>query len=432
MTQEYQQLLPSFQEAKYGSFIVIPLKYDEATKASDHIGAFQEFPVETNDLMEQTRRMFDEDNPVHAGLRYKISGEDLMRELFGAREDQPLYASAKGAEAPDTDRDRFEIAESFLVVFESPIAFLCLGVKYRNVDVLYRIIHPGYATSGAAYFLGSQKISLDRALVEMLASIGLEPFFPIKESLFLESYVYMIGVVKERFRELETLQQGVLNMHLFVDLTSAAEDLSQEDVHFVYAAKEQKNGTYRWGACVSSQRICYLIGGSDETVEKEMELHSKGELLLVILALEQKYTSLRFTELLSKTDRSDTRALNALKKQMLSFRAYATVDSSNISRWFNVKRVYEYLEEDLGVKSAVEDISHKLGMLADYQQDLENKRFNTINWLITLFGIVSILASVLSIIDFLNTGWRLYWIVTIVLSLGIVGVGLLALRHTRR
>ena len=59
MTQEYQQLLPSFQEAKYGSYIVIPLKYDEATNASDHIGAFQEFPVETNDLMEQTRRMFD-------------------------------------------------------------------------------------------------------------------------------------------------------------------------------------------------------------------------------------------------------------------------------------------------------------------------------------------------------------------------------------
>ena len=120
------------------------------------------------------------------------------------------------------------------------------------------------------------------------------------------------------------------------------------------------------------------------------------------------------------------------KRAMLTFRAYATVDSSNVSRWFNIKRVYEYLSEDLGVKRAIEDISNKLGMLADYQQDLESRRYATISWLITLFGIVSILASVLSIINFLNTGWRLYWIVTIVLSLLIVGTGLVALRFTRK
>ena len=84
------------------------------------------------------------------------------------------------------------------------------------------------------------------------------------------------------------------------------------------------------------------------------------------------------------------------------------------------------------MKRAIEDISNKLGMLADYQQDLESRRYATISWLITLFGIVSILASVLSIINFLNTGWRLYWIVTIVLSLLIVGTGLVALRFTRK
>lgn len=436
MNQEYQELMPCFRQAQYGSYIIIPLKYDEATAAADHVGAFQEFPVVTADLMEQTRRMFDRDNPVHAGLRYKISGEALTRELFGGGAGTSpaltLYAAARGAAEPDRAHDAISFTESYLVLFEMPVAFLCLGLRFSDMDVLHRICHPGYTQSGASYFLGTEQVSLDQTLIRWLADMGLEPFFPVKESLFLEAYVYTLAVVKERFRELVTMQQGSLNLHLFVTLTDPAEDLSQEDVHFVYAAKSQANGSYRWGACVSSQRICYLIGGSQETIEHEMELHARGELLLVILALEQKYTSLRFTELLSRTDRSDTRALNTLKKQMLTFRAYATVDSSNVSRWFNVKRVYEYLSEDLGVKSAVEDISHKLGMLADYQQDLENRRFNTINWLITLFGIVSILASVLSIIDFLNSGRGLYWIVTIVLSLGILGVGLAALHRTRR
>ena len=436
---EYQSMLPVFQDAEYGSYLIIPLKYDETTVSSAHIGAFQEYPVETNDLMEQTRRMFDKNNPVHAGLRYRISGEELMKELFGdvtgtadAGQNQILYASEKGEKAPNPEHDEIRVEDSFLFLFEMPVAFLCLGVCYRGMDVLHRICNPGYAKSGATYFLGTKEISLDRALIKLFSKMGLEPFFPVKESLFLEAYVYTIAVVKERFRELITIQQGTLNLHLFVTLTNPAEDLSQEDVRYVYAAKEQKNGTYRWGACISSQRISYLIGGHEETIEKEMELHSRGDLPLVILALEQKYTCLRFAELLSKTDRRNTKALKNLKKQMLTFRAYATVDSSNVSRWFNIKRVYEYLSEDLGVKRAIEDISNKLGMLADYQQDLESRRYATISWLITLFGIVSILASVLSIINFLNTGWRLYWIVTIVLSLLIVGTGLVALRFTRK
>ena len=50
---EYQSMLPVFQDAEYGSYLIIPLKYDETTVSSAHIGAFQEYPVETNDLMDR-------------------------------------------------------------------------------------------------------------------------------------------------------------------------------------------------------------------------------------------------------------------------------------------------------------------------------------------------------------------------------------------
>ncbi|WP_394960954.1 hypothetical protein [Candidatus Allofournierella merdavium] len=73
------------------------------------------------------------------------------------------------------------------------------------------------------------------------------------------------------------------------------------------------------------------------------------------------------------------------------------------------------------VESAVADVSAKLDILAAHQQELERARSETVINLITLFGIVSILASVLSIVQILSDGNMLIWASTILTT------GLLAL-----
>ena len=73
------------------------------------------------------------------------------------------------------------------------------------------------------------------------------------------------------------------------------------------------------------------------------------------------------------------------------------------------------------VEAAVADVSAKLDTLAAHQQELEHARSETVINLITLFGIVSILASVLSIVQILSDGNALIWASTILTS------GLLAL-----
>ena len=419
MTEEYKELLPVFGKAAYGSYLIIPLKYETKVRQDWLKEIAEPSPVTTMDLMEQTRAVYDEKNPVHAGVRYRITADTLMTKLFGSA-DRPLYAVKLNAGKPDPDQDRIIFTDSDLYVFTAPVAFLALGIRYSSMDVLARICHPGYSSPMARYFLGENEVSLEGALQEMLEGIGMLPFFQAKETIFLEAYAFNVAVVEKRFREIETMRQAAFNLHHFQDLTEPLEDSSEEDVHYVYAVLDSSLASYRWACCVTSQTISYVFGGSDETIEEEMELSAADGIPLVMLALQQKYTCLRFTELLSRVERHRRKKLRELRKMMLAFRAYATVDPANISRWHNIRRIYEWLYEDLGVKSAVEDIGNKLGMLADYQQDIDTSQYNTITWLITLFGIVSILASVLTIIQFLNAGSRIYWIVTLLLTTCII------------
>ncbi len=94
---------------------------------------------------------------------------------------------------------------------------------------------------------------------------------------------------------------------------------------------------------------------------------------------------------------------------------------ANLSRWRNVKQIFANLLEVNDVESAVADVSAKLDILAAHQQELERARSETVINLITLFGIVSILASVLSIVQILSDGNMLIWASTILTT------GLLAL-----
>ena len=78
-----------------------------------------------------------------------------------------------------------------------------------------------------------------------------------------------------------------------------------------------------------------------------------------------------------------------------------------------MKQIYANLLEVNDVPTAIQDITSKLNILTAHQEAVEHARSETIINLITLFGIVSILASVLSIVQILADGDLLIWVSTI-------------------
>jgi hypothetical protein len=125
--------------------------------------------------------------------------------------------------------------------------------------------------------------------------------------------------------------------------------------------------------------------------------------------LYEKYTCIRFTQSLAKHKQKDGRYLQTLKEQMMEFQAYGTISPANLSRWHNVKQIYATVLKLNDVYSAVEDISTKLNIVTEHQQEMVRNRNETVINIITLFGIVSIVDSVLTIVQFLLDGNPVFW-----------------------
>lgn len=165
--------------------------------------------------------------------------------------------------------------------------------------------------------------------------------------------------------------------------------------------------------------------------EAERKQQAADGLPVVLLALYEKYTCLRFTELITQLDKGQIRHLKTLKKLMLQFQAFGTVTPANLSRWHNVKQIYADLLEVCDIPTAIQDISSKLNILTEHQQEIERARSETVINIITIFGIVSILASVLSIVQILSGGDVVIWISTILTTAALALVTVIAVRLRR-
>lgn len=119
--------------------------------------------------------------------------------------------------------------------------------------------------------------------------------------------------------------------------------------------------------------------------------------------------------------------IKELKNLMLNFQAFGTVTPANLSRWHNVKQIYANLLDVNDIPAAIQDISVKLSILTAHQEAIERARSETVINLITLFGIVSILASVLSIVQILADGDLLIWASTIFTAIMLALVTVLAI-----
>ena len=412
--------------AAYGCFLIIPLKYERDSFKQiqlEKIGRSE--PVTTMDLNENIKAMLSPGDETAAGTGYIISRDALTAQMISG-EDRDAVKDFRVVDK--SGEFTFELSDSWLYVFRTRVAFLCLNLSFNKIETLQAICNPGWAYNPAEFFWNdpmgeSHPFSVEKWLSDFLSPLGIQKFFDGESSYLLDAYTYIFTVVPQWFENLEQMRKPVFNLHKMMPLDIESEDEAEEDIRYVYAARNQEKDAYRWGCCVTSQTISYIV--ADETMDFEAERSAQASdgLPVVLLALYEKYTCLRFAEL----TRMNKGKIKELKELMLNFQAFGTVTPANLSRWHNVKQIYANLLEVNDIPAAIEDISTKLNILTAHQEAVEHARSETIINLITIFGIVSILASVLSIVQILADGDLLIWVSTILTTIMLALVTALAI-----
>ena len=412
--------------AAYGCFLIIPLKYERDSFKQiqlEKIG--RSVPVTTMDLNENIKAMLSPGDETAAGTGYIISRDALTAQMISG-EDRDAVKDFRVVDK--SGEFTFELSDSWLYVFRTRVAFLCLNLSFNKIETLQAICNPGWAYNPAEFFWNdpmgeSHPFSVEKWLSDFLSPLGIQKFFDGESSYLLDSYTYIFTVVPQWFENLEQMRKPVFNLHKMMPLDIESEDEAEEAIRYVYAARNQETDAYRWGCCVTSQTISYIVADEAMDFEAERRAQASDGLPVVLLALYEKYTCLRFAEL----TRMNKWKIKELKELMLNFQAFGTVTPANLSRWHNVKQIYANLLEVNDIPAAIEDISTKLNILTAHQEAVEHARSETIINLITIFGIVSILASVLSIVQILADGDLLIWVSTILTTIMLALITALAI-----
>lgn len=424
---EYQSLSPQWQQAELGGFLVVPLKYDAEEfdfrwleKHRDN--RFRE--LRSDDLNSAVLRTLNSADRKTVFRRFRIPRDRVLKYIPGAGTDPTFYAckleNGGSPEASLHDRNPFTLEDADIYVFHTQVAFLCIRLRFAHMTTLETICSVGYARNDTVFGVrdGSGAlhcVEFEKGLLALCKQAGLELFYKTETSVFLEGYSYTVARIRQRPRELSTLRQAVFNLHQFVDLDVPAFDGSEDDVNFVYALKDQQRGSYGWGCCISSQTICYLVANDSSSMEDILVDQAENGLPLVMLALYQKYTCLRFQTLLAQPESRKPEQIQALKTRLMEFKAYGTVAPSNISRWHNITQIYRHMMEENEIPQAIEKMSLSLNILADRQKELEDQkqaeadaRETRLVNLVTIFSVLSVPSSAADLVECLQEGLPIY------------------------
>lgn len=405
---------------KLGGFLVIPLKYKTEKFSMEKLQKnFRRVRLETMDINENIKDMFNSDGGSAIGSVYHIPRSFLLQHLEG--ENCLLHPDTLQVVDAQGNYYDFIPEDSVLYVFRTGVAFLCVRLIFNHIQALDAICCPGFAQSTSRYSWkdsggAEHAFQMDSYLETVCGSLQFERFFPGNSRFLLEAYTYTLAVYPEYFPEMEEMKRITFNLHQMIPVETETRDYSEEDVRFVFAVKNGPRNAYRWGCCITSQTCAYVTANPELDLESELNAQEEDGLPLVVLALYEKYTCLLFTQLLAESSCEKRKSLQALKNRMLEFRSYGTVTPANLSRWHNVKQIYATVLDQNGVAEAVEDISTKLTIVAEHQQELVRSRNENMINIITVFGIVSIVASVLSIVQILSDGNPVFWLSTILTS----------------
>lgn len=307
-----------------------------------------------------------------------------------------------------------------LFMFDNGIGFISLLTlcENKNVSKIYNLVNNGYA--GTNDKKSDSYKRLYDSLTEIISPNNLKIYLEREDVdlLLNESYVFNFAFVTERFHDLDTLRLLSENVHKQIRLERDFEDESETDIKYTFGARDVTTGTYRWGCCISSLDISFVYACSIPKKRKKRRALAKKEtesdLFLTILTMIQKYTCMKLNEDIHEllyapitgTSKKHVRksTIQKLKQQALEFRAFGTLAPSQISRWHNVCETYRYLLEAQGVDEALQEIEQKIDLIDSNQEQRIAEKQNMISAVIAIFGLISIVASILTIVDFVSTG----------------------------
>ena len=410
-----------------GLYIILPLRYK---------GSFQSITVDEKDS-ELPQLIFDSGDFTEL-LSVKCRNGNFVKR-FSANSRLQETIEAWNEEAGTSKEYQFDDLQFF--IFNNGIAFITVYLSYPNKDVdkIYQFINPGYV----------QDRSRDMNLVQdaLLKSLERKVFGFIQEKLGVilswftqdekskkyiikEAYRLNIASLPNRFADNEIPKRIAYNEHRLIDLTRDFRDISEEDVEYATGAKDVDDEHYGWACAITSQEISYAYGpgpGKTEPRDKEgVRERAEEDLLLTMIVMYQKYTCMIFNEKIHRRftgeeDRLKREAsLRELKREALEFVSYGTLAPSQISRWNNVCETYRSLQKQNGVNEALEEISQKITLLNEEQDRIDGERESRVSMIITLFGLVSIIAAALQTLDYISTGNPLMIIGFVVTSVAMI------------
>ena len=328
-----------------------------------------------------------------------------------------------GLEARFAGEPALRAEDTQLIAFENGAGFLAVLFRAPDEEIgnIYSFVNPGYLRDKDERI---QQRFIDDVRSKVLAGTGFEPYVESEDKKLAvkESYLLNAAFTDCRYDELATLERAAFNAHKLIRLGEDFEDASEKDIAYTYGARDTENRTYRWGCCVSSQSISFVYGpgnadydparGTSRAPAGQMSVGdilaaTEDDLLLTVLALYQKSTCALLNQTIYKRMREQKgsrKEIQRIKSAALRFRAYDTITPSQVSRWNNVCETYRYLLELNGVPEALADISDNIEMLNEEKERIDAERRGFFGTMIAVFGLVSIVAATLQIVDYQRQG----------------------------
>lgn len=384
-----------------GLYIILPLRYQ---------GSFQSVTVDEKDP-ELPRLTFDAGDFTEL-LSVKCRNGNFVKRFSANSRLQETIEVWNGEVGKSKE---YQLDDLQFFIFNNGIAFITIYLSYPNKDVdkIYQFINPGYVQEKSEEMNLVQDALLKSLEEKIFGSIRkklgvtLSWFTQDEESqkyIIKEAYRLNIASLPDRFADNEIPKRIAYNEHRLIDLTRDFRDISEEDVEYATGAKDVDDEHYGWACAITSQEISYAYGpGSGETKPRDKEglwERSEDDLLLTMIVMYQKYTCMIFNEKIHRRftgeeDRLKKEAsLRDLKREALEFVSYGTLAPSQISRWNNVCETYRSLQKQNGVNEALEEISQKITLLNEEQDRIDGERESRVSMIITLFGLVSIIADI--------------------------------------
>lgn len=128
------------------------------------------------DLNENIKAMLSPGDETAAGTGYIISRDALTAQMISG-EDRDAVKDFRVVDK--SGEFTFELSDSWLYVFRTRVAFLCLNLSFNKIETLQAICNPGWAYNPAEFFWNdpmgeSHPFSVEKWLSDFLSPLGIQ------------------------------------------------------------------------------------------------------------------------------------------------------------------------------------------------------------------------------------------------------------------